>query len=440
MKRILAFDDDKRVLDALYGLLTENKFKVYKCTESKDVFNTLENHHIDLILAETHMAEAPGQGLLKELNKRGLDIPVIMLSTLSETDEAIKCVSQGAADWLGKPLKPCLVIHRVKEALQKKEKLRLGKVKSKRLIGNSPAFLNALDLAKRGAAKDIPVLLLGDTGTGKEEFAKAIHRNSPRSKRSFMALNCGAIPSELIESELFGHKKGAFTGAMEDKPGVFSAADGGTLFLDEVGELSPGAQVKLLRFLEDSTFTPVGGTRQRKVDIRLIFATNKDLTKLISQRKFRKDLYYRINIFPVYLPPLRERKGDIQLLTEHFLKKSAPKKRISPELSLLISKLKWEGNIRELKHFLERITIIDSDGILDMDDVPPEFLGTESVATFRYGGEYKGVLETIIEDFDRRYFTDLLERTHWNINKAARVSGLSRRSIYNKIEKLGLER
>ncbi|MCK5399175.1 sigma-54-dependent Fis family transcriptional regulator, partial [bacterium] len=291
--------------------------------------------------------------------------------------------------------------------------------------------------------KDIPILLQGETGTGKEVFARTIHRNSKRSKGNYISVNCGAIAQELIESELFGYMKGAFTGAYEDKEGIFQAADGGTVFLDEIGDLSMTAQVKLLRFLENSTFMKVGGTKEKKVDIRLIFATNRDLRSLIKEKKFREDLYYRINIFPVFIPSLKERLDDIEILAKKFLAESKSGMSLSSDVLKLMKKHNWPGNIRELKHFIERMSIISDSDEITPEDVPADFFNAvmqKEYASSEHLGKYMDVKNKVVRSFDFNYFSNLLDSTGWNINQASRLSGVSRKTIYQKIEDLELKK
>ncbi|MCK4642957.1 sigma-54-dependent Fis family transcriptional regulator [bacterium] len=443
MNKILILDDEKFLREGIEKILRKKGFKVFSGKNGIEGLEILKENAVDIIITDLRMPDMDGAEFIHTIRENGLRIPVIVLTAFGTIEQAVETLRGGASDFLTKPFELDQLLNRIKDLLHPKDTSLTNKGEKGDILGNSPAIKNALELTLKGAQKDIPILLQGETGTGKEVFARAIHRNSKRSKGNYISVNCGAIAQELIESELFGYMKGAFTGAYEDKEGIFQAADGGTVFLDEIGDLSMTAQVKLLRFLENSTFMKVGGTKEKKVDIRLIFATNRDLRSLIKEKKFREDLYYRINIFPVFIPSLRERLDDIEILAKKFLAESKSGMSISSEVLKLMKKHNWPGNIRELKHFIERMSIIsDSDEIMP-EDVPPDFFNAvmqKEYASSEHLGKYMDVKNKVVRSFDFNYFSNLLDSTGWNINQASRLSGVSRKTIYQKIEDLELKK
>ncbi len=443
MSKMLIADDEKFMLDVLLRMMKKEGYEVFGAKDGAEGLEIASRVKPDLIITDLRMPETDGKEMIRVLREAGMNMPVIVMTAFGSIDEAVECLKLGANDFITKPFDLSLLLKRVNSLLEKAEKKEKPVKQKAKLIGESPAFINTMELAKKSAPSHIPVLLLGDTGTGKEVVAGYIHENSERSKKPFFAVNCVSIPHELIESEFFGYKKGAFTGAYEDKDGLFHAVDGGTLFIDEIGELPEDIQVKLLRFLENSKFSRVGDTKVIQADIRFIFATNKNLKTLVEKGRFRSDLYYRINIFPIYLPPLRERPEDIEILAKHFISSEKPAMKTSLDFIKMLNKHKWPGNIRELKHFIERAVLLDKDGILNEEDIPGDFFNgimEKDISLNREIGNFNEIKTNIIRTFEYNYFTNLLDHTGWNINKASRLSGLSRKTIYQKIETLKIKK
>ncbi|MCD6580156.1 sigma-54-dependent Fis family transcriptional regulator [bacterium] len=444
MSKILVIDDEKYMLNAIKQFLEVNNFKVTTAQNGKIAYDILSKNTFDIIISDLKMPEMDGLTLIKKIKKTKIITPIIVLTAFGTMDDAVECMKVGANDFLAKPFKVDELLKTINKLLRPKDSDHKGIINKKlNMIGESPAFRSVIDLAQRIAKEDIPVLLLGETGVGKEEFAKMIHIHSPRSKGNFISVNCGAIPQELIESELFGYKKGAFTGAYDDKKGIFESGNNGTVFLDEIGDLPLPAQIKLLRFLENNTFLPIGDTKEKKVNIRMIFATNKDLKKQVKIKEFREDLYYRINIFPIYIPPLRERKEDIPLLIKEFIGSVNREIKVDSKFYKMVKKYNWPGNIRELKHFIERVVFLDNDNFLGIEDIPRDFYNNvhqkELIKSTEIDNFHK-LKNEMIKTFEFSYFSNLLEQTGWNINKAAKLSGLSRKSIYQKIENLNIKK
>ncbi|MCK5598079.1 sigma-54-dependent Fis family transcriptional regulator [bacterium] len=443
MNKILILDDEKFLREGIEKILRKKGFKVFSGKNGIEGLEILKENAVDIIITDLRMPDMDGAEFILKIRENGLRIPVIVLTAFGTIEQAVETLRGGASDFLTKPFALDQLLNRIKDLLHPAKTGRAKNGEKGDILGNSPAIRNALELTLKGAQKDIPILLQGETGTGKEVFARTIHRNSKRSKGNYISVNCGAIAQELIESELFGYMKGAFTGAYEDKEGIFQAGDGGTVFLDEIGDLSMTAQVKLLRFLENSTFMKVGGTKEKKVDIRLIFATNRDLRSLIKEKKFREDLYYRINIFPVFIPSLKERLDDIEILAKKFLAESKSGMSLSSDVLKLMKKHNWPGNIRELKHFIERMSIISDSDEITPEDVPADFFNAvmqKEYASSEHLGKYMDVKNKVVRSFDFNYFSNLLDSTGWNINQASRLSGVSRKTIYQKIEDLELKK
>jgi transcriptional regulator with GAF, ATPase, and Fis domain len=320
-----------------------------------------------------------------------------------------------------------------------------SKYRFENIVGNSPALRAVLDVVAKVADSDSTVLVTGESGTGKELIARAIHYNSPRADRMFVTVNCGAIPEELLESELFGHVRGAFTNAVSHREGRFALAHGGTIFLDEIGDMSPNLQVKLLRVLQDRTFEPVGSSKTMSVDVRVIAATNQDLEAAIRERRFREDLFYRLNVIPIEVPPLRERREDIPLLVRHFLaaashERGKPAPEFSREAEERLLLYAWPGNVRELENAIERLVVLSGDREISVDDLPaalrrPGAPALPSPQLPRSGLSFRDV----VEDFETQLILQALGQTHWNKNRAAQLLGLNRTTLIEKIKKKGLE-
>jgi DNA-binding NtrC family response regulator len=378
----------------------------------------------------------------------------IILTGHGTIKSSVEAIKKGAFDYITKPITADELLVVIEKALKfrnlEEENIRLKKELQQtygydNLVGTSNAIKNIYELIEKVADTDGTVLISGASGTGKELIARAIHYNSSRSDRPLVVINCGAIPEELLESELFGHEKGAFTGAYKSRIGRFEMANGGTIFLDEIGEMSPALQVKLLRVLQEKKFERVGGTKTIHVDVRIIAATNKNLTTAINKGKFREDLYYRLNVIPMKVPPLKQRKSDIPLLTDHFLKKfqKGAKKKItgfSPEVTDAMLKYDWPGNVRELENVIKRLTILCDDEIVTVDDLPEHIphkgRGDRVVEEdFLEKGE---TLHDAVEDYEKRLILGALERSDWVKTKAAKLLNINRTTLVEKIKKQNL--
>jgi len=396
-----------------------------------------------------------GLRLLSGLREFDREVPVIMITAYPSTESAIEAMKQGAYDYLTKPFKieeVKLVVAKALEALAlRRENVYLRRELQERhrfpgIIGSSPKMLALYELMEKVAGISSTVLITGESGTGKELVARAIHYNGPRADRPFVAINCGAIPEQLLESELFGHVKGSFTGAVSNKAGLFEVANGGTLFLDEVAETSPAIQVKLLRVLQDRAFRRVGGTEDIKVDVRLVAATNKDLKEAIQEGRFREDLYYRLSVIPIHVPSLRERREDIPALVLHFLKKYGKENHregigISPEAMEILERYPWPGNVRELENVIERAVALESLDILTPNSLPEELrrAGAEAGEAQKMELPPEGVdLEDVVANLERDLILSALERAGWVQTRAAQMLGINFRSFRYRLKKHGI--
>jgi len=385
--KILIVDNDKDSINKVQELLKETDYEIDVLEKSTSVINRFAREDFDLVVIEIDIPDVNCIELIKELKKIKPKIQILITSKKNDIKKTVQAIKTGAFDYLEKPFKDEEVINKITKTIEKEtlnytiKKLR-SKIKSlsfsDKIIGKSEVILNILKKLPVIGESDANVLITGESGTGKELFAKAIHYRSSRADKTFVPVNCSAIPHNLMESELFGHSKGAFTGAYDSKKGLFKEANFGTIFLDEIGELEPAIQVKLLRFLQEREFKPVGDTKSVKVDVRIVAATNKNLEKALEEKTFREDLYYRLNVVPIHLPPLRERKEDIPLLAAEFLKKFSTKlgKNVEGFTKAAIEKLMsyhWPGNIRELENKIEYSVIMSNNKIIDADDIVISF-------------------------------------------------------------------
>jgi DNA-binding NtrC family response regulator len=411
----------------------------------------LEEEEADLVISDLRMPEMDGLLLLHEIKRMAPETSVLLMTAFGSIDTAVQAIKAGAYDYLTKPFKMEEVIVVVRRAMEER-RLRAevralrAEVRTKynfsNLLGKSKPMLDLFALIKKVAGSRSTVLVQGASGTGKELVAKAIHYNSPRRDRLLVTVNCSAIPRDLLESELFGHVKGAFTGAIAQKRGLFEEASGGSLFLDEIGELSPELQVKLLRVLQEREIRRVGDTRTIGVDVRLIAATNRDLVQAVKDGSFREDLYYRLNVIPIVLPPLRERAEDIPLLAEHFLIKYAkeadpPIEGISKDAMRLLLVYDWPGNVRELENVIERAVILGRGPLLLPEDLPGP-LRIHSVPAWPQSPEVRASWPTL-EELERSYIGAVLGETRWRRMQAAHILGIDRRTLYRKIRAYGLQ-
>jgi two-component system nitrogen regulation response regulator NtrX len=446
---ILVVDDDAGQCEILIHILQLEGHSAESVRTGREALDRIRKSSNELVLLDLKLPDTSGLDVLSAIIKRNPSLPVIMISGEGDIRTALKATQMGAFDFLEKPLDPDRVLLTVKNAL---ERNRLERAKTNLLesvkehyvmIGSSPRMKKVHDLIVKAAMTNSKVLIEGENGTGKELVARAVHHGGPKADRPFVAVNCAAIPDTLIESELFGHKKGAFTGAVADKPGRFKTADGGTLFLDEIGDMSPMTQAKVLRALEEGVIEMVGSGSPVPVDVRLIAATNKDLQKEMLEEKFREDLYFRINVLNIKLPPLRERREDVPLIVEHYIRHFCNEhgvvlKHISPSAMEKLTLHAWPGNIRELKNFVEKMVILVESVEIGKGDV--QSLLREGTPRKLKENDELLTLHEAKERFEREFIRAKLEATGWNITKAAELLDIPRTYLHKKVKEMGLGR
>ncbi|QED46796.1 sigma-54-dependent transcriptional regulator [Cytobacillus dafuensis] len=438
--RLLVVDDEKDLLDLLVKRLTRKGYEVHFAETAEDALVLLKQQFFDIAIYDIRLPKMDGISLLKETKKMEPETEILMLTGHGTIETAIEAMKFGAFDYLTKPYNLSELELTIKKAEENK-KLKVKNESMKKIIkqhnefhiiGESPIFKEVLALTRRIADSDVPVLIEGESGTGKELFAKALHYWSCRAEEPFVAVNSGALPEQLLESELFGHVKGAFTGANQDKKGLVEAADGGTLFLDELGEMPLALQVKLLRFLELGEFRRVGDVRERRVKVRVVAATNRNMEKAVEEGHFREDLFYRLNVVRLSIPPLRNRKEDIPLLIHHFIKNGkSPEKLISDEALLELQNYEFPGNVRELHHLIERGQLLSAGKQIEVEDL---LLPNRS----RANGQIKQDLLCSLEELEIEHIESVLNNMNWNKTKAAEVLGISVRNLYRKIDQYNL--
>ena len=451
---ILVVDDDGVARGLLAEAMRKDGFDVEEAADGAAAIDRGRGKHFDLVLTDIRMGNVDGLAVLQEFKQFSPDTSIVLLTAFGSMEGAIEAIKRGAYDYLAKPFKKeevRIVVRRslehsrlLRENARFREELRERHDPSP-LIGSSPAILEVFKLIARVSSGKSTVLVEGESGTGKELVARAIHHNSARRDRPFVPVNCAAIPVTLLESELFGHEKGAFTGAVTLKKGLFEAADEGTIFLDEIGDMETALQVKLLRVIQEQEFRRVGGTVSIKVDVRVIAATNQDLGVLVKEGRFRDDLFYRLNVLRIVLPPLRDRREDIPMLAYHFLRKyggtaSQPIRGFVPDTMALLHRHDWPGNVRELENVIERAISLAHGPLIVPDDLPAE------VRRAGRDGEMPpvGVLESgdgliTLDELEKRYLVRVLKETGGNKMKAAKILGIDRRTLYRMAERFGLE-
>ncbi|HEU0297870.1 MAG TPA: sigma-54 dependent transcriptional regulator [Longimicrobium sp.] len=451
MARILVVDDEEGIRRVLHQLFEYEDHDVRSAGGGGEAIAIYQEFHPDVTFLDVKMARMDGLEALTKIREHDPSAVVVMISGHGTIDTAVEATRRGAYDFLEKPLDTDRLLVVLRNALQQQglvqENQRLrGEIESRhQIVGRSFALRQVLDRVEKVAPTDARVLITGENGTGKELVARAIHRLSPRAEKAFIEVNCAAIPSELIESELFGHMKGSFTGAHEDRAGKFELADGGTLFLDEVGDMSLQAQAKVLRALQEGIVTRVGGAKPIQVDVRVLAATNKDLEEEIKNGRFREDLYYRLNVIPLHVPPLRERRDDIPMLVRHFVQAYAGEaslrpKQLTDEALERMQRMDWAGNVRELRNTVERLLILSSGPTVTADDV--DLL----VAGRMKGGGLSGDLLgcTTFQEFkeaaERAFILQKLRENDWNVSETARILDMPRSNLYKKIERYELVR
>ena len=450
MARILVVDDEEGIRHVLKQVLEYEGHEVRTAGGGGEALTLHDEFTPDLTFLDVKMARMDGLEVLGRIRESDPSAVVVMISGHGSIETAVEATRRGAYDFLEKPLDTDRILVTIRNALQQRglsqEVTRLrDEVESRyEMVGRSFAIRSVLDRIEKVGPTDARVLITGENGSGKELVARALHRVSPRAEEAFVEVNCAAIPAELIESELFGHVKGAFTGAHADRTGKFEQADGGTLFLDEIGDMSLSAQAKVLRALQDGVVTRVGGDRPIHVDVRVIAATNKELDEEIAEGRFREDLFFRLNVVPIDVPPLRERRDDIPMLVRHFTERAIeeqrlPPRRLAPEAVEQLSQMQWPGNVRELRNTVERLLILSQGaevGVRDLDRLvggpqsgalPADLMRAESFADFKDRAERAFILGKL--------------RTHeWNVSETARSIDMPRSNLYKKIEKYGLVR
>lgn len=444
--KILVVDDEQYLCQLLKDeLLSTGLFDVDIANDGAQAMNKIQGRIYDLVLLDIKMPRISGIEVLKFIKERSPDTEVIMITAYGDIKLAVETVKLGAFDFITKPYNFDELLVSIQNALEKrrlriqntlmqKEILRLAQADE--VIGQSKVFRDVLDIVAKVAKTDATVLIYGESGTGKEVIARLIHKNSLRNDKPFVAINCAAIPDTLIESELFGHEKGAFTDAYTSKAGLVEIANGGTLFLDEVGDLSQYVQPKLLRFIETGEFRRVGGNSILKVDLRIISATNKDLTEEVKKGNFREDLLYRLNVVTIRLPALRERKEDIPLFVEYFLrKKTRGRKKMSPEALKVLMDYDWPGNIRELENVVERAAILTKDEIIKSEDLA---LKPELKEDYYAKLVKKPVNSLSLAELEKIHIENVLKANNWNKSKTAEILGISLKTLYLKLKRYGI--
>lgn len=442
-EKILVVDDEKIVRESLFHWFQEEGYQVETAEDGETALRIFDKNKYDLLLVDMKMPGMSGLELLAKVKEIDKDTIVILITAFASVPTAIKALKDGAYDYVTKPVDPDELEHLVKKALEQRS-LRVENeqlkgsieeiIKPDNLIGESSQMKKIYELIHTVAPTDTTVMIRGESGTGKELVAKAIHINSRRKYFPIIPVNCGALAESILESELFGHEKGAFTGAQFKRKGKFEMADGGTIFLDEIGSVSPKMQVELLRVIESKQFSRVGGNQVIKSDFRVIIATNEPLEDLVKQGKFREDLYYRLNVFSIVIPPLRERTGDIPVLAFYFLNKFCTSmnkniKNISPEAMEFLTRYDWPGNVRELENAIERAVVVGKGETIKVDDLP--FHVSSSQAAGNDGDNSMTAME-------KKHIARVLNENNWNISRSALELEIDRVTLYNKINKYGL--
>jgi DNA-binding NtrC family response regulator len=446
---LLLVDDDRHVLDSMAGWLREQGYHVLAATSRDEALRQIKERPVDLVLADIRLADGDGFQILGWCREHYPHVAVILITGYGTVETAIDALRAGAFDLLTKPLIDEELEMAIDRALSQRKVVEENKQLKAQLdlrfgleniVGHDHRMQRVFDMVDRIADTKATVLVTGESGTGKSLLARAIHRRSARRDQSFVEVACGAMPETLLESELFGHAAGAFTGATGDKIGKFTQADKGTIFLDEIGTSSPGLQVKLLRVLQEFSYEPVGSTKTQKIDTRVILATNEDLEKAVAQGRFRQDLFYRVNVINIELPPLRERLADIPLLARHFLTRTceeAGKKSqgIADDAIAAMQRYHWPGNVRELQNVVERAVLLGRGPKVTLEDLPSQITFGQSAAAEPLSGK---ALKDAMEAPERAIILEVLELNHWNRNATADALGINRTTLYKKMKRLGL--
>ncbi|HVI93570.1 MAG TPA: sigma-54 dependent transcriptional regulator [Anaeromyxobacter sp.] len=452
MRNVLVVDDDASIRHLVSVVLHDHGFEARAVASAAEALRELEAREYDLVLTDVRMPAMDGIALVREVQRRDPDLMVIVTSAYGTHDTALEAMKAGAYDYIAKPFRPDELVLVLRKAEERERLARENRrlrtelaagYRPDRIVGASPAMAEVLRQVRKVAPQKTTVLVAGESGTGKELVARAVHELSPRASFPFVAVNCGAIPAELIESELFGHVKGAFTDAIRNKKGLAAEADGGTLFLDEIGELPLGLQVKLLRFLQEEEIRPVGDTRTRRVDVRVVAATARDLARGVAEGWFREDLWYRLNVLQLQLPPLRERREDVPALAERFLTRFAalrpelPRPSLSPEAVQALCAHRWPGNVRELEHVIERAVILADGPVIREQDLPDTLRGAPVASALPAPGADLSVKRGT-RALEQQLIRAALERTGGNRTRAAELLELSYGALLYKIKEYEL--
>lgn len=447
MSKILVVDDEVQIRTLLSRMLELEGYEVCQAGDCRTALKQLEFQSPDVVLCDVFLPDGNGVDLVSSVKKTAPNVEIILLTAHGNIPDGVQAIKNGAFDYITKGDDNNKIIPLVSRAVEKaRMNVRLEKLEKKvghtysfdSVLGDSKALKDAVSLAQKVSGTDVPVLLTGETGTGKEVFAQAIHYNSKRAKQNFVAVNCSSFSKELLESEMFGHKAGSFTGALKDKKGLFEEADNGTIFLDEIGEMAFELQAKLLRILETGEYIKIGDTKPTRVNVRVVAATNRNLPEEITAGRFREDLFYRLSVFQIHLPPLRERAGDVRILAKAFVKDfsvrlARPVTEITPAFLEALEQQPWKGNIRELRNVIERSLIVCESERLDVADLPLDIQNTH----------YEQSDETTPGSFElsameRRYIARVLEYTKGNKTEAARLLKIGLTTLYRKIEEYGI--
>lgn len=453
---MLLVDDEEELRSTLQETLELAQYHVMTASNATRAKDAVENGKFDVAILDIRLPDGSGLDLLKSFKESDPDMGIILITGYSEVNSAVQAIELGADDFLKKPFEPDELLVRIQELLKKrvlkqenkklKQEIRSSKSQHG-LIGQCDAIKRIRETALLLGDSDSTVLITGESGTGKEVLANMLHQSGSRANKPFVSINCGAIPEELLESELFGHVKGAFTGAIRARAGRFEVANGGTIFLDEIGDMSPKLQVKLLRVLQERTFEPVGSHQPIHIDVRVVAATHRDLEEEIEQGRFRQDLYYRLNVIPLTLPALREREDDVIILTEKFLEnfnalKNSQIDGISDATKSILLRYNWPGNVRELQNLVERVTTLKRSGKIDIEDLPSRMLDAaeRTVQGFSIDVKQHDTIDFkgIVDEFESHLITSALERFAWNKNQAAKFLSMNRTTLVEKIKKKGL--
>ena len=436
---LLLVDDDAELRTEMAEYFVKQGNSVKQCDNGKEALDLVDQHSFDVVVLDMVMPEFTGLDVLRELQGRNAECEVVVLTGEATVETAVEAMKLGAREFITKPIRLReldWLVHKAYETGQLRKENRQLKAVLRRhqtppaIIGNSPEMQEVFRLIARVGPTDKPILIQGESGTGKELVARALHEASPLTDKPLVTINCAALPETLLESELFGHEKGAFTGAIGTKQGLFEVADGGTLFIDEIGELALDLQAKLLRVLEDGSMRRVGSIKERRVNVRLIAATNRDLSLEVKEKRFREDLFYRVNVLTIHLPPLRQRTGDLRVLMEHF---AGPEWRIDPRALPLLERYSWPGNVRQLQNAIDRAKILADDDMITIENLPPEI--TE-VAHVQPAVVAAGDVD--LETLTQQHVLETYRRHGGNKARTARALGIGRRTLYRLLERYGI--